>query len=219
MFSHFKLVIFDLDGTLLNTIDDLGIACNHALLSFGYPTHTLEEYKHLVGNGIDRLIFRALPETERTEQIVKQLRTVFVNYYDSHCCDLTKPYAGMVMLVKSLIAQGVKVAVASNKYQSAAQKIVEYYFPCNQLIIKGQQESVPVKPNPMVIDNIVSECRVAKSDVVLIGDSDVDIQTARNANIKSIGVAWGFRGRAELENAGADEVVDNVEQLNQLLFD
>lgn len=219
MFSRFKLVIFDLDGTLLNTIDDLGIACNHALLSFGYPTHTLEEYKHLVGNGIDRLIFRALPETERTEQIVKQLRTVFVNYYDNHCCDLTKPYAGMVMLVKSLIAQGVKVAVASNKYQAAAQKIVEHYFPCNQLIIKGQQEGVPVKPNPMVIDNIVSECRVAKSDVVLIGDSDVDIQTARNANIKSIGVAWGFRGRAELENAGADEVVDNVEQLNQLLFD
>ena len=219
MFSRFKLVIFDLDGTLLNTIDDLGIACNHALLSFGYPTHTLEEYKHLVGNGIDRLIFRALPETERTEQIVKQLRTVFVNYYDNHCCDLTKPYAGMVMLVKSLIAQGVKVAVASNKYQAAAQKIVEHYFPCNQLIIKGQQDGVPVKPNPMVIDNIVSECRVAKSDVVLIGDSDVDIQTARNANIKSIGVAWGFRGRAELENAGADEVVDNVEQLNQLLFD
>ncbi len=218
MDSRFQLVIFDLDGTLLNTIDDLGIACNHTLLSFGYPTHTLEEYKHLVGNGIDRLIFRSLPEAERTEQNVKKLRSAFVDYYNSHCCDLTKPYSGMPALVKKLADNHVHIVVASNKYQSAAQKIVSYYFPYPQIMTFGQQQDMPIKPDPAIIKHIISHFSVTNDAVVMVGDSDVDILTARNAGITSIGVSWGFRGRTELEQSGADYVVDNVEELSQLLL-
>lgn len=213
-----KLIIFDLDGTLLNTIDDLGSACNHALEQTGYPLHSLEEYKHLVGNGINKLIERSLPAEARNEETVMRVRRHFVPYYDEHCCCLTHPYEGMKDLIAELLSEGYQIAVASNKYDAAAKAIVRHYFPYSQIQVYGQRENVPLKPDPSIVNEIINNYGVEKKDVIFVGDSDVDMQTAHNAGVCSIGVSWGFRGRKELENAEADYVADNAEELKDLII-
>ena len=140
------LVIFDLDGTLINTIDDLGQACNYALSACGFPTHKIEDYPRLVGNGINRLIERALPEEHRNEETVLRLREYFVPYYDEHNCDLTRPYDGIPELLKALKAAGHTLAVASNKYQAATEKIVEHFFPGIFDVVLGERVGTPRKP-------------------------------------------------------------------------
>lgn len=211
------MIIFDLDGTLLNTIDDLGMACNHALRHFGFPTHTLDEYKHLVGNGVAKLIERSLPSEHRHPDTVEQLRQVFVPYYDRHCCEHTHPYEGMNELVNTLIARNLPVAVASNKYQAAAEAIVHHYFPVS-LRVYGQRDGMPIKPDPAIVNQIRHDFCRQDETTLFVGDSAVDILTAKNANAVSIGVCWGFRGRTELENAQADYVVDTAGQLMQTLM-
>ena len=213
-----KLIIFDLDGTLLNTIDDLGTACNHALKQTGYPLHSLEEYKHLVGNGINKLIKRSLPAEARNEETVMRVRRHFVPYYDEHCCCLTHPYEGMKDLIAELLSEGYQIAVASNKYDTAAKAIVRHYFPHSQIQVYGQRENVPLKPDPSVVNEIINNYGVEKKNVIFVGDSDVDMQTAHNADVCSIGVSWGFRGRKELENAEADYVADNTQELKDLII-
>ena len=135
-------IIFDLDGTLLNTIDDLGYACNHALNLCGFPTHPIEEYPRMVGNGINNLIRRALPEAERTEETILRVRAFFVPYYDAHNCDCTRPYDGFPELLNTLKAQGHLLAVASNKYQAATEKIVSHFFPGIFDVVLGERELV-----------------------------------------------------------------------------
>ncbi|MBO4986396.1 MAG: HAD hydrolase-like protein, partial [Paludibacteraceae bacterium] len=150
------LIIFDLDGTLINTIDDLGQACNHALSACGFPTHTIEDYPRLVGNGINKLIERALPEQHRNETTVLRLRDYFVPFYNKHNCDLTRPYNGIPELLKALKAAGNTLAVASNKYQAATEKIVAHFFPNTFDVVLGERVDVPRKPDPQIVWDILA---------------------------------------------------------------
>lgn len=204
-----KLVIFDLDGTLLNTIDDLGNAANYALEQCGFPTHPLEAYPRFVGNGVRKLIERVLPESARTPDQIDRLLKKFFEYYGDHMTDLTKPYPGIAELLRQLTDKGIKVAVASNKYQEATSKIISHFFPeIPWVAVVGQKEGVPVKPDPSVVFEILAEAQVPKADVLYVGDSGVDMETARRACVESVGVSWGFRSITELREHYADHIVD-----------
>lgn len=204
-----QLVIFDLDGTLLNTIADLAQSTNHALSRLGYPVHDTDAYRMMVGNGIDKLFERALPEGEKTEANVWRMRQEFVPYYDLHNADRSRPYPGIPELLADLQKRGVLLAVASNKYQSAAEKLVAHYFPdIHFAVVFGQREGVPSKPDPAVVFDILRLTGVAPADVLYVGDSGVDMQTARNAGVAVCGVTWGFRPRAELEAFHPDFLAD-----------
>ena len=205
-----KLVIFDLDGTLLNTIEDLGQAANYALERNGYATHSMASYPYFVGNGVRRLITRVLPEDARDDESIDRVLGDFLEYYDVHCTDYTKPYNGMTDLLQDLRFQGVALAVASNKYQKAVDKIIPHYFPDIPFIaIEGHREGVNVKPDPSVIFAILAQAGVAKADTLYVGDSGVDMETGRRACIDTVGVTWGFRSKKELVEYHADVIVNN----------
>lgn len=205
-----KLVIFDLDGTLLNTIEDLGQAANYALERNGYATHSMASYPYFVGNGVRRLMTRVLPEDARDDATVDRVLGDFLEYYDEHCIDFTKPYDGMPELLQDLHDLGVNVAVASNKYQRAVSKIITHYFPeVNFIAIEGQKDGINVKPDPSVVFSILAQAKVAKADCLYVGDSGVDMETARRACIDSVGVTWGFRSKKELVEYHADAIVNN----------
>ncbi len=209
-----KLVIFDLDGTLLNTITDLGQAANHALEKNGYPTHHLSAYPHFVGNGITRLLERVLPSDEREAAIVARLREDFISYYDGHLTDTTVPYPGIEDMLRDIQAAGIRMAVATNKYQAAASRLIAHFFPyIDWAVVAGQTDGVPVKPDPSVVFRILGECPTPKHDVMMVGDSGVDIETARRACVESAGVSWGFRSVAELTAAYADHIVNAPDEL------
>ena len=199
------LVIFDLDGTLLNTIGDLAVACNAVLAMRGLPQHTYDEYCHFVGNGIMRLVERALPEELRTPYTVAAVRADFVKYYTEHIDVYTKPYEGIPELVAEIARRGVRIAVASNKFQAGTEKLIRLFFPGVEFAaVFGQREGVPLKPDPAVVGEILALTGVAKERVLYVGDSGVDMQTAAAAGVRSVGVTWGFRERAELEQAGLE---------------
>lgn len=209
-----KLVIFDLDGTLLNTLGDLAEATNEALKLRGLPTHTYNEFNHFVGNGITRLIERALPRELRSEEMIRAVRTDFVAYYTAHIDVKTEPYPGIVKLLDELTDRGIKLAVASNKFQAGTEKLVKLFFPKIRFVaVNGQREGVPLKPNPEVVNEICVQAGIAKEQTLYVGDSDVDMQTAAAADVRSVGAAWGFRGRSELEKAGAQFVAERPEEI------
>lgn len=213
-----SLVIFDLDGTLLNTIDDLGIATNEALKQLGYPTHSLSAYNMMVGNGITRLIERALPEDCRSERIITDARRKFTEYYDNHCCDMTKPYPGIELMLSELRKRDINLAITSNKYQRAVTTIVNHYFKdIDFKAVLGNHEGMPTKPDPSIVFEALSLCPTPKSEVLYVGDSDVDMETARRACIESVGVSWGFRTVRELEAAYADHIIDDPAELLSLV--
>lgn len=209
-----KLAIFDLDGTLLNTIADLANSTNHALATLGYPTHAPEAYPLMVGNGINKLFERALPEGEKTEENVLRVRQAFVPHYDAHNADDSRPYPGIPELLETLQAKGIKLAVASNKYQAATEKLIAHYFPSIHFVaIFGQREGVKVKPDPVIVYDILKMVDIKKEEVLYIGDSGVDMQTAINAGVASCGVTWGFRPRTELEQFHPDYIVERAEEV------
>ena len=213
------IVIFDLDGTLLNTIDDLGYACNYALEQTGYPTFPIEEYPAKVGNGINNLIRRALPETERTEENILRVRAHFVPYYNAHNCDFTRPYKGIPELLATLKAQGHLLAVASNKYQAATEKIVEHFFPSLFDVVFGEREGIERKPNSQIVYDIVSKLSPlnAKCSSLYIGDSLVDRDTAQNAHVPFVACSWGFVPRETLLREGVTRIIDSPEEvINEL---
>lgn len=213
-----KLVIFDLDGTLLNTIADLAQSTNYALQRLGYPTHEVGEYPFMVGNGINKLFERALPEGEKTEENVLRVRAEFVPYYDVHNADLSSPYPGMPELLAELQSRGVLVAVASNKYQSATEKLVAHYFPKIEFVaVYGQREGVEVKPDPTIVHDILRKAELTADDALYVGDSGVDMQTAVNAGVTACGVTWGFRPRTELEAFSPAYIVDSADEISGLL--
>ncbi|MDE6131160.1 MAG: HAD family hydrolase [Muribaculaceae bacterium] len=213
-----SLVIFDLDGTLLNTIDDLGNACNEALRQMGYQTHALTSYPMMVGNGITRLIERALPDEARTERIIAEVRRHFMAYYDNHCCDMTVPYPGIELLLEELTRRNINLAVTSNKYQRAVSLLISRYFSkYNFKVVLGQHDGVPPKPDPSIVFEALSQCPTPKSDVLYVGDSGVDMETARRACVESVGVTWGFRSEKELRAAYADHIIEEPCDLIGLL--
>lgn len=209
-----KLVIFDLDGTLLNTIDDLATGANHALAVLGYPTHDAATIRSFVGNGINKLLERALPEGEKTEENILRMRSVFIPYYDEHNADLTVPYEGVPELLVRLQNDGVQLAVASNKYQAATEKLVSHFFPnINFIKVLGQRSEVPIKPDPAIVTDILQVAGVSKDAVLYVGDSGVDMLTALNAQVDAVGVTWGFRPKLELSTFPSLGLVDQAEEL------
>ena len=212
-------VIFDLDGTLLKTIDDLANATNYALQTLGFPTHGLWIYPTLVGNGVTRLIERALPDDARTEKNVHDALAAFKEYYDEHCCDTTVPYPGIPELLEDLSAKGVNLAVTSNKYQEAVTKIISHYFPdANFRAILGNIDGFPRKPDPPIVFKALSICPTPKAQTLYVGDSGVDIETARRACVESCGVTWGYRSINELKDAYADHIVSTPAQIADIVF-
>ncbi|MBQ8485027.1 MAG: HAD family hydrolase [Bacteroidaceae bacterium] len=214
-----KLIIFDLDGTLINTIADLGACTNYALEKLGYPTHDIESYKFRVGNGINNLFRRSLPEGEKTDENVLRVRREFIPYYNAHNTDLSRPYPGMVELLEALQTEGILLAVASNKYQEATTKIIGELYPSIRFsAVLGQREGINIKPDPQIVFDILQATGADKADVLYVGDSGVDMQTGLNAGVETCGVTWGFRPRTELEPFHPQHIVDSVEELRQIIM-
>lgn len=214
------IVIFDLDGTLVNSIQDLAEAVNYGLKQLGYPEHPTESYKYMVGNGAKKLCYRALPDDKKED--TEKLYAVFKEYYNLHYLDNTKLYKGIEDLIHNIFTSGNPVAVATNKPQDVAIKIVKTLIPdiySDNIMVLGGCEERPHKPDPTVIHEILPKYPDFNDCAVMIGDSNVDIQTAQNAGIHSIGCTWGFRGREELENAGAEYIVDSPEQIMDIIHE
>lgn len=216
----YDIVIFDLDGTLLNTIGDLAASVDYVMRSRNLPEHTDAEYRQMVGGGIKRLVERALPaelaqDEAYVDECVAQFRRYYVDNIDRH----TVPYEGMHQLLSELHEQGVMLAVASNKFQHGTDRLVAKFFDDIEFVaIEGNREGAPLKPDPQIVNGILSRAGISKERAVMIGDSGIDIRTAAAAGIDSIGVAWGFRFADELYAAGATRVVSTADELHNLLF-
>jgi len=213
-----KLIIFDLDGTLLDTVADLAASTNYALSRCGFPTHETSAYHLFIGNGINKLFERALPAGAKTTENILHVRSHFLEYYGAHNAELTAPYEGIPELLHKLQAIGIKLAVASNKYQQATEELVQYFFPKNEFVaVFGQRENVPSKPDPTIIYDILAIAKVEKNEVLYIGDSGVDMQTALNAGLDAVGVTWGLRPRSELEQYSPKYMVNKAEEVLNIL--
>lgn len=211
-----KLIIFDLDGTLLNTIYDLGEACNYALDLMGFQTHPITAYNLMVGNGIRKLMERAQPDAD--QNTIDELLSHFKEYYNDHCTEHTKPYPGITELLNHLKENEIKIAVASNKYQAATTKIINYFFPDIPFVaVEGQREGIPCKPDPSIIFSILLQSPTPKNDVLMVGDSAVDIETARRACVESVGVTWGFRPVSEIRRAYPGTIIYKPEELYKFI--
>ncbi len=208
-------VIFDLDGTLLNTLGDLRAATNHALEVRGLPPHSMEEIRQFIGNGIRLLICRAMPEGTPEAEIDAALDD-FKAYYAAHIHDRTVPYDGIPQLLTALRKRGIKVAVLSNKIDSASQQLIEYFFPGKTDVVFGEHVGVPRKPDPTSCRMVMQQLGVQPEQVLYVGDSGTDMQTAKNAGLYAVGVTWGFRSKEVLLENGADVLVHRPEQILQI---
>lgn len=212
-----KLLIFDLDGTILNTLDDLADSMNYTLAHFNLPTHQTEKYKTFVGNGMAKLTHRALPENLRTDEYEKRVLDFFMDYYSKHSLDKTAPYENILQLLNNLKERRIKLAVVTNKAHTAAIKICEHFFGDIFDIVIGQSDKFKTKPAPDSVNFVLNTLGVSANESLFIGDSNVDMQTAHNAEIKSIGVLWGFRSKEELINAGADYTVCTPQEIYDIV--
>lgn len=215
MQKNFDTVVFDLDGTLLNTLDDLADSVNFALERCGFPLRTRDEVRGFVGNGIDMLIRRVV-SPKNDEQSFEQVRTVFKEHYAANMKNKTRPYDGINELLKELCARKIKLAVVSNKHHAAVAPLIADYFGEYIHLAVGVDESTPKKPDPTGTLKAISLLNSSTGRTVYIGDSDVDIQTAKNAGLFSVGCTWGFRDRELLEKNGADMIIDSPAELLKL---
>ena len=197
-----KLAIFDMDGTICDTIEDLAEAVNYALGVQGYEKHSLDEYKYFVGNGMSKLIERALPDGLSAE-LKAETKDIFLGYYKEHFTDHTKPYDGITTLLDSLKNKNLHLAVCTNKAHPMAVKVADLLFNGYFEVVVGQSDR-PMKPDPEAVFKIMDRFSVSPDETVFIGDSDVDMQTAVNSKTHGIGVGWGFRTKEELEKNGAE---------------
>lgn len=222
--SEKKLVIFDLDGTLLYTVPDIAAATNQALAACGYPVHSEKEIASYIGNGINKLFERALPEEARNREEVLRIRSLFLPYYNEHCADATRPFDGIPELLATICRRGIQVAVASNKYHPATVRLMQHFFPeIPFCAVFGEREGVPRKPEPAIVWDILRVAGISVSgdgreSVLYIGDSGVDMQTAANAGIEAVAVTWGCRTREELASCSPAHIVDRPEQIAEILF-
>ena len=212
-----KLAIFDLDGTLIDTIEDLGTAVNHALGLRGLALHSMAEYKDMVGHGVRNLVKDALAGSlgrQPEDALVDSALADFVDYYVAHIDVHTRPYTGIQALLSKLQGKGLKLAVASNKFQEGAEKLVKEFFPDIRFVaVLGNSPELPLKPDAAVVQLVLDKAGVSREEAVFVGDSATDMKTAANGGVRSIGVSWGFRPRTDLEQSGAMDIADSAEQL------
>ena len=217
MSRAYKLAIFDLDGTILNTLDDLHDSLNIILSRHHFPPRTLDETRRFVGNGIRNLISRAVPEGT-DDGTIDTMFSEFLPYYEAHCAEKTAPYPGIGELLTALRDAGISTAVVSNKADPAVQTLCAQYFPGLFDLAVGERKGAARKPAPDAVFEVLRVLGTEKKDAVYVGDSDVDLKTAENAGLPCIGVDWGFRGEAFLRAHGAETVVFSPEELGNLLM-
>lgn len=210
-----KAFIFDLDGTLLNTLEDLKNSVNFAMRSMGYPEHTLEQVRMFIGNGIAMLIKRAVPQgTDEFDE--KKTLGIFTEHYNAHLNDCTAPYPGVTESLTALKNRGVKIGVVTNKNDDSAKMLIVRYFGNLVDVTLGHLDGMPSKPNPEALLRVMSDLGVNAEETLYFGDSDVDVLTAKNAGVKCVGASWGFRSEAVLLKAGADMILADPHKIADL---
>ena len=214
----YRTVIFDLDGTLLNSIGDLAAAANYVCRQNRWPEHSEEEIMGMVGHGIPNLVRQFSPADARSTLMVLNTTSQFNQYYGCHNMELTRPYEGMAELLQQLKAAGAQLAVCSNKADNFSRAIVEHYYPGVFDLVRGNLNGMPIKPDPTVVREIMRDLDASYLSAMMVGDSSVDIQTGHNAGIKACGVTWGFRSRENLVEAAADAIADTPAELGKLLL-
>lgn len=215
--KKYSTVIFDLDGTLLNTIEDLTNALNHTLQEFDMPTRTLPEVQSFVGNGLRLLLIRAIPQGEDNPQF-EEVFAAFKTYYTDHCKEATAPYPGIMELSKTLQEHEIPMAIVSNKNDAAVKRLAADFFEGIISVAIGERTGVRKKPAPDTVFTALEELGEHADSAVYVGDSEVDLQTAANSGMDCISVAWGFKGRAFLEKEGASHIVDTPEEILRFLI-
>lgn len=212
-----KLIIFDLDGTLLDTLDDLSAAVNYAMEQRSFPQHTREEYMKMVGHGARNLMSQALPlEHAHDDALIDAVLADFRSYYNAHIDVYTKPFPGIPQLLDRLHQKDIKLAVASNKFQEGTEHLIKEFFPDIPFVaILGNRPSNPLKPDPEVVEEILQKAGLSKADTIMVGDSDTDMETAVNGGIRGIAVGWGYRDMRGIEGL---TVVETIEELQKLLL-
>ena len=224
-----KLVIFDLDGTLLDTIDDLKEAVNHAMSLRGFPTFTRDEVMAMVGHGARNLMRQALPDGHKDDDMVEAAYDDFKAYYTAHIDVHTKPFPGIQNLMATLHHEGVMLAVASNKFQEGTEHLIKEFFPEIPFVaVLGGRPDFPLKPDPEIVGEVLRKAGVNREEAVMVGDSDTDMETAANGGIMGIAVNWGYRNMRDIINWGIGpstgsgtepwKVVETAEELHQLLL-
>lgn len=211
-----KCAIFDLDGTILNTLGDLHAAVNYAMRSFNKPEHTLEEVRKMIGDGVAKLISRALPKDR--QDLSAPALAIFKQYYESHICVHTRPYCGIEDLLKKLNGRGIKCAVLTNKHEQAAVMLANTFFPALFASVHGGRAGIPLKPDPQGLILICKELGADPHECAMIGDSANDILTGKAAGAHAVGVTWGFRGKDELISSGAEYTADSAGELYSRLI-
>lgn len=214
--------IFDLDGTLLDTLEDIGTACNEILKRHGWPEHEISSYRNMVGNGFTRLVERALPPEKKMPnqsaltELVEEAKQQYANNIDN----FTRPYPEMETILSQLVKKNISLAVLSNKPDNLSQILVKHFFPIiNFLFIRGATPGIPLKPDPAALDNLIKSHKLDLANTVYIGDSNVDMEFAHNSKLLAAGACWGFRGRDELEKSGADILLHDPKDLLELSSD
>ena len=213
---RYKAVIFDLDGTLLDTLTDLAEGTNYALRVNGFPERTIDEIRRFVGNGARKLVERAVPEGQE-ETALEQVRQDFNVYYKIHCKDHTGPYPGIMEMLQELVQQGYSLGVVSNKPDFAVQELIPEYFPGIFASVSGERQGVAKKPAPDLIWEAMKYLHADSSESVYVGDSEVDLEAAANAGIPCISVAWGFKGREFLEEQQAEMIIEAPAEIQKYL--
>jgi len=213
-----KIAIFDLDGTLLNALGDIEEACNYALVKNNLPVVETDKYRTLLGKGRKKLIESLIPDEKNNEETVNKILSHFNSYYGTHMMDKTIPYDGIVKLLDDLNKNNIITAIVSNKPHEFTKVIVNHYFGDKIKVVFGQRRGFDIKPNPDTVLEVIKILDAKQSECVYIGDTEIDIMTAKNANIKSIGVLWGYRSLKNLESAGADYIVSTTTELKNIII-
>lgn len=212
-----RAVLFDLDGTLVDSLCDLANSTNFALKQFGFPTHETEKFKYFVGDGMPKLIERVLPEENRDDKTKNQVLETFLSHYAEHFVDKTLVYGGIDSLLQKISELGIKTAVISNKAQNMAEAVVAKLFGERFNIVCGKQEGYPAKPDPTLTLKVIEALGVKPNECLFVGDSGMDMAVAVNADCVGVGVLWGFRTKEELEQNGAEYIVDNPNQIMDII--
>ena len=214
----YKAIIFDLDGTLIDSLEDLANSTNLALAEQGFKTHEIPAYRYFIGQGVKKLIEMTLPEDARTPETAAKTRTLFDKYYGEHYLDKTKPYDGILEVIAALREKGVKMAVVSNKPNMFVEKITEKLFPKGSFAtFLGQRDTIPRKPDPAACFEVCRVMDVRPEDCLYLGDSGVDMETAVNAGMFPVGAAWGFRQEDEIRSHGAKALIHRPAELLELV--